>query len=123
MKRTPLKRSKKPIRKVSQKRAPQLRQYTKDRLDFLEKNPWCQIYIRRFNIDPAEVREHNGAYKVMNLGTAYWKMVPLATDIHHVRGRVGLMLLDQKYWMSACREQHDWAHANGKQARLQGIIQ
>ena len=43
-----------------------------------------------------------------------------ATDIHHMKGREGDLLLDKKYWMPVCRKHHIyiekhpvWAKENG----------
>lgn len=44
----------------------------------------------------------------------------MATEIHHMKGRVGDLLLDQKYWLAVSREGHrkieenpDWAKEMG----------
>lgn len=47
-----------------------------------------------------------------------------ATEIHHMRGRIGKLLLDTKYWLPVTREGHikiennsDWAYKNGFSAK------
>lgn len=40
-----------------------------------------------------------------------------ADDVHHIRGREGLLLFDIRYWLPVCRKCHDWIRDNPKQAR------
>lgn len=82
-----------PIRRVSKKRAAQLRVYSKLRKDFLEKNPVCQLC--------------NNAN---------------ATDIHHGWGRIGELLNAEEHWFSICRPCHEWVHNHPSQARRQGYL-
>lgn len=111
------------LRKVSKKRAVQLKQYSADRKEYLQKHPFCQIYMRRFGLDEAEVMKNNGVYKeVTTGGQVHWIRVPWAQDIHHTRGRVGALLLLQEYWMSASRDMHEWAHNNPTEARRIGVL-
>lgn len=46
----------------------------------------------------------------------------VAKDVHHVRGRDGLLLFDVRYWRSACRRCHEWVQANPEKARLLGML-
>jgi len=44
-----------------------------------------------------------------------------ATCNHHVRGRVGTLLLDKRFWAPLCRTCHQWVHCNialAREARL-----
>lgn len=75
----------KPIRKVSTKRAAQNRQYTKQRVAFLERNPTCKVCF--------------------DMG---WK--ERSTEVHHMKSRIGKMLLDERYWLPVCRTHHDQIH-------------
>jgi hypothetical protein len=45
-----------------------------------------------------------------------------ATDVHHIRGRSGRFLRDQKYWTALCRPHHDWIHSHMKEARKLGLV-
>jgi hypothetical protein len=46
-----------------------------------------------------------------------------ATDIHHVRGRVGPLLLDQRSFIYVCRTAHQWIGNNPAKAKELGLIQ
>jgi hypothetical protein len=52
------------------------------------------------------------------------KVFPLlqATDIHHMAGRKGDMLLDERFWLAVSREGHRWIHENPKKAMELGFI-
>lgn len=86
------KKSKKPIKKLSEKRAKQTAKYLRARLEYLNENPYC---------------ERCGAS---------------ATDLHHKMGRREELIYDKKYFMSACRRCHDWIHTNDAEARDQGYL-
>lgn len=81
-----------PIPRRTKKRAKQEREYLKERKVFLEKNPICFV---------------KGCGKP-------------ATTIEHTKGRVGKLLLNQKYWQPCCLECNlkfethtKWAFDNG----------
>jgi hypothetical protein len=85
-------KQKKKIKFRSSKRAAEERQYAKDRIEFLSRpeNQWCAVYP--------------------------W--LP-ATQVHHKRGRLGKLLLDQRYWLGVSDEGHkrienfpEWAKEN-----------
>lgn len=94
----PRKQIKKPvhrkrIRHRAPRRAAQYAQYRIDRDEFLSKpeNSMCRVYP--------------------------WME---ATDIHHMKGKIEELLLDQRWWLPVCREAHDklelfpdWAKENG----------
>lgn len=84
------------MRKVSLKQAKRLREYNKLRNEFLEENQYCQAAIMCHGL--------------------------IATDIHHVRGKIGDKLTDIKDFMSVCRGCHTWIHDNDKQARDLGFL-
>jgi hypothetical protein len=76
-------RNTKPIRRVSKKRAGQLRQYKKTREEFLKENPLC------------------GVCKIKH-----------ADQIHHKRGRFGERLVEAEYFLGTCWECHAKIHQN-----------
>ncbi len=91
------------------------RQYLQDKAVYLAAHPFCQIHIAIFGLDEALVIERGG--KVSAGGQWF---VPRSTDIHHRNKRDGERLLDQRWWISCCRENHDlverckaWARDNG----------
>ena len=45
-----------------------------------------------------------------------------ATQVHHVRGRLGKLLLDQMYWLPVSAEGHQWIHSHIQEARKMGYI-
>lgn len=112
----PLKRSR--VRKVSSRRAKQLREYAAKRKAFLLKNPYCQIWLKRMGMTESHAVLWGGQY--MKDMTVYW--APRSVEVHHVRGRIGAMLNDERYWLAASREEHEWAHSHPKEARALGII-
>jgi len=46
-----------------------------------------------------------------------------ATDIHHMRGRVGKLLLDMKYWLGVSRKGHKKIEENPNWAKKMGYSQ
>lgn len=80
------------ISKVSPKRKKENREYTIKRLQFLSQpgNQRCPVTGQR------------------------------ATEVHHMKGRIGNLLLDTKFWLAVSRDGHkkieenpDWAKENG----------
>lgn len=47
---------------------------------------------------------------------------PSRLELHHVRGRLGPLLLDERYWMALCPECHRWVHENIEAARKRNLI-
>lgn len=43
-------------------------------------------------------------------------------DVHHSRGRLGPLLLDETFWIPVCGECHDYIHNNIAVARALGLI-
>lgn len=39
------------------------------------------------------------------------------SDVHHSRGRLGPLLMDQRFWIPVCRTCHDWIGSNPDAAR------
>ena len=81
-----------PLRRVSLKRQKALREYTKLRRKFLDKNRVC------------EVCKNSPSF-----------------DIHHTKGR-GLNLLVTDTWKAVCRDCHERIHRNPSWAREQGYL-
>lgn len=80
------------IPKVSKKRKIENLQYSADRLIFLSRpeNKICPI-----------------------TGTT-------TTDVHHKKGRIGSLLLNQKYWLAVSREGHQKIEENPEWAKEMG---
>src|SRR5690348_17674287 len=43
-------------------------------------------------------------------------------DLHHVRGRMGKLYLDERFWEMSCRHCHDAIHSNRKWAIANGFL-
>lgn len=79
------------INKVSKKRANELAEYSHKKKKFLEANPMCSVFPKL-----------------------------RATDIHHKKGRVGSLFLDERFWLGVSRSGHkeiednpQWAYEMG----------
>jgi hypothetical protein len=44
-----------------------------------------------------------------------------STDIHHMCGRIGDLLLDTTYWKALCRNCHEWAESHPEEAKEKGL--
>lgn len=86
------------LRAFSRRRAQMNREYAQVRRLYLRQHSKCECCIAR-------------------------KLVPkFATEIHHTRGRIGGLLIDTRFFKSACTECHDWIHLNIPDARRIGLI-
>lgn len=45
------------------------------------------------------------------------------TDVHHLRGRIGNLLLAEEHWLAVSRQGHDWIHAHPATAYLNGWLE
>lgn len=86
-------KARKPLKRVSAKRAVENREYSKRRLIFLEKHPQCAVYPH----------------------------LP-ATQVHHMNSRVGRKLNDETYWLPVSQAGHDEIHQNTNRARALGFL-
>lgn len=43
-------------------------------------------------------------------------------DVHHARGRLGPLLLDQRFWKPVCRKAHNFLGNNPNMARALGLL-
>lgn len=91
---------KKPIRRASKKRTKELREYSKRRKHFLGLWPICQAT----------------AIIWPNL------LSPASQEIHHMRGKIGVLLNDERYWLAVCREAHNWIHSHPSESRKLGLL-
>lgn len=112
------------IRRVSAKRAAQLREYSKLRKQFLIDHPYCQWWMKQEAFDgEGEISEkfiieNNGRVSINSIPS----LCPMATDIHHMNGRYGNRLNDVEFWMGVSREGHTWIHNNPKLSRERGYL-
>lgn len=90
-KRSIISRSQKPIPKRSEKRALEEIEYSKKRKLFLAKHSVCKMNIK--GICTTE-----------------------ATEVQHLKGRIGDLFLDEKFWMSSCSPCHRYATDHPEEA-------
>lgn len=88
-----MKAKRKRIAPISKVRAERLKIYAKQRKVFLATHPLCVVFPDR-----------------------------KSEDIHHVIGRAGKLLLDERYWLAVSREGHNLIHSNIKEAQAKGLI-
>lgn len=81
-------KKRKPIKKVAEKRAKQLTQYSRLKAQYIAIHQICEV--------PTCNKQ--------------------AVDIHHQRSRTNENLLDTNYWMSICRQHHIYYTENSKEA-------
>jgi hypothetical protein len=93
------------MKSASKERARQLAAYRKRLPDWFRDNPHCKAC--------ESLRWHRG-------GTSKW-LIKRTTECHHIRGRNGWLLLDEKYWLPVCRSCHEWITLHGKEARQLGF--
>lgn len=84
----------KPIRREAPRRARENRSYRLSRRVFLAEHPRCEF--------------PSGC-------------VQPATEVHHRKGRVGALLLDQSHWSALCRDHHAWVTEHPAEAVAMGI--
>ncbi len=84
-----------PLRPRSIKRAEQEREYSERRKRYLAEHPICELW-------PGCKRR--------------------ATEIHHIRGRNGKRLNDERYWRSGCMQCHRRVHDSPAEARELGLL-
>ena len=89
--RNPLKR-KRQMRRISKKRARLNRQYLKHRDEYLKAHPICEKC----------------------------KLVR-ASDIHHRKGKLGKLLCAAEWFLSVCRDCHQWIHNNPEDSYELGL--
>jgi hypothetical protein len=92
------------MRTASKDRARQLRAYNKRVKEWLRENRHCQAC--------AAIAEYNDVAI---------RVIRLADQCHHVRGRNGELLLDERHWLPVCRNCHNWITDHGKLARQLGL--
>jgi len=80
----------------SPKRVKQEMEYLKQRKVFLAKHSMCQAHLPQV-------------------------CTKISTDVHHMKGRIGELLLDQTHWLSVCRACHYWIEMRPEAAKALGF--
>lgn len=116
-----------PIRRVSTKRAKQLREYATRRDRYLAENPICEVWLREngWQKKGAGLYEKTvGAVTVEIAADALSENVhaPASAEIHHVNKRRGAMLNDENHWLAVCRKNHERIENDKAWARREGFL-
>jgi hypothetical protein len=93
------------MRSASKERAKELRAYGKRVKVWLREHPHCRACLTLAEQAGLAIR-----------------VIRLASECHHMRGRNGDLLLDESWWLPVCRTCHDWITTHGKLARELGLI-
>jgi len=51
-----------------------------------------------------------------------WPCSNKLNEVHHLRGRAGNLLLDERFWMPISKQGHRWVHSNMDEARKRGWL-
>lgn len=118
-----LKRNK-PIRRVSAKRAKQLRHYSQLRKEFLACHKICQVWMKengwqQWGIGMYFRPSFSDLYPAEHLLAAG---APPATEIHHIARRRGARLNDTSKFLAVCRANHERIEQNPSWARREGFL-
>lgn len=95
IKRTPLKKNATKIKRRSDKRAKEERNYSKEIKEWKKQNTVCAARLEMCTV---------------------W-----TEDVHHIGGRQNNKLLDKENWLPVCRNCHEWITKNSKQAIELGL--
>ena len=118
-----LKRS--PLRRVSKKRAAQLREYSERRARYLADHPVCEVWCRErgFHWQGPDRYAHSVPRPLETTGRALISRgAPAATEIHPTNKRRGEMLNDERHWLAVCRANHERIELNKAWARREGFL-
>jgi hypothetical protein len=81
------------MKRVSDRRREEAKEYAAKRTAFLARRPKCQVC---------------------------WKAK--SKDVHHKAGRYAGNYLNEETWIAVCRHCHDHIHAHPKEARARGLL-
>lgn len=118
----------KAIAKRSASMAARMKLYREQREAFLKARPWCFACRQLASaIANTRLRELGLAdFEVANALQfrleAHQRRNHDATTIHHTRGKLGPLLLDERYWKGCCLPAHQFIDANPTLARLAGLL-
>jgi hypothetical protein len=123
-----VKKVRKPMRRVSNKRGRDMKIYGPRARAFIEKHCICQVWLKE---NGWTERENNTATKryigeIVTvspiIGLSISENAPRSTEVHHTAGRIGKNYLNQSTWMAVCRENHRWIHDHPSEARAKGYL-
>ena len=128
IRRTPLKRSTKPIKRVSERRAREMKIYAEKRKAYLAEFFLCQVDLAEKGFDPrqAPVRISDYYVYVWKAGEKMPTLVPVdqlraSIEVHHGAKR-GKNYLVESTWWAVSRHWHDEIELHKKWARAGGYL-
>lgn len=126
----PLRRT--PLKRVSTKRAAEMKIYSERRKIFLQNHPFCQVWLKDNGYleeavlsafhelgDRAVVVNEIWAGKERTLIRVGY--IPVATEVHHREGR-GKNYLNEATWLAVSAQAHRKIHQNPKWARANSFL-
>ena len=105
-----------------------------------KRAPWLTAAGRKPSFGPGRVRERRGlrpvgqsrSHMLRRYANARKRWLAgkacavfpekRAVHVHHMRGRVGALLLDERYWLPVSWAGHRWIHDNPGRARRMGWL-
>ena len=95
----------KPVARVAAHKVAEQRAYKRRVPHYLRENPVCVACPRMVGLAAVvDGKPHR------------------SESVHHKRGRLGKLLLDERHWLPCCLQSHDWIHANISLARSLDLI-
>lgn len=64
-----------------------------------------------------EIYSENRKQFLLNKWCAYHGQGCIPTTVHHAKGRIGSLYLDERYWVPLCMEAHEWVEKNPNEAK------
>ena len=94
-----------PLKKIAKSRRRQMAEYLELRIAFLERPESALCGICKARVAHGEAR-----------------VIRMATECHHTRGRAGRLLTWEPGLLSSCRDCRDFPHSDPKRARQMGLL-
>lgn len=123
-----------PMRRVSKKRAAEMRLYSKLRVEFLNAHPICAVWLAENGWERCLWGSLDGYTKQRGPDCKKWIAVeyafaqelsalgaPRSTEIHHREGR-GPNFLRTETWLAVSAQNHRRIHRNPSWARANGFL-
>jgi len=88
------------------------------------KTPKPRRYIRSRSAKKRKIDDYYNAEAAAWIPGRRCAVFPskAATQVHHVRGRLGPLIIDKRFWKGVSMEGHVWIDANRSKARKLGLL-
>jgi hypothetical protein len=114
-----------PLKRVSTKRAAQMKEYTRLRAEFMAARPVCEVWLSEMKWKMDHFENGHPFYTRGNLIVPAEHLLavgaPRSEECHHIHGR-GKYYLDTSTWMAVSAEAHRRIHNRPGQARAKGWL-